>query len=198
MFKNKLLIALIVFVASALFVFSAAEAVQQIQLIPLLPQEQLSPGQLTHSQRPAIQQQQTLFPLVAPQTQPSTQQTPMLKQLPVEKISEFEQYLAEKPIEINENQFDILQKFEGIIFSNSSQSPYIGTTVIPVKVVRPIEMLQGTAPASMETGAGFLIGTPDIITNAFKMLGIKSTLSIATDIKQSQMGQLYRHPACCL
>lgn len=107
----------------------------------------------------------------------------------IEKPSGFEQYLSEK-IEITDLQFEILKKYRGLIFSYEPRSVFAGQIVVPIRIVKYPEKSQGP---STEVEAGFLIGPAEVITDAFKLLGIKSLLSVSTEIKHFGY-DLFRHP----
>ena len=173
------------------------------------------------------------IPLVQPfiQTQPilpSQQLMPTTQQLreqprpieypPIERFSEFEQYVSEQVLEITEFQLEILKKFEDITFQYTAKNlpqDKIAITVKVVKIVKKIERREreseikefgiATTPIPSEitefetatipiiVDAGYLIGTPEAISNAFKILGMKSLLTISTDIRQFAY-ELFRKP----
>jgi protein involved in polysaccharide export with SLBB domain len=100
-------------------------------------------------------------------------------QLP-EEASDFEQYVSEKII-ITDTQLEILKNWDDISFSHTSTPPS-GKIAVPVKVIKYIDRQGILTPLEMD--AGFLIGTPQAITTAFKTLGIKNSIVISTDLKQ--------------
>ncbi len=199
MIKLKWYIAL-----SLILIFSSSVFAQQFQTIPITPSYQL-PTQLpsyTQTQQPTLQQlpPQTVQPapaqlLPVPARQPSE-----------EKPSEFEQYISEKTIEITEFQLEILKKFEGITFQYSAKNLLKDKIAIPVRVVKIVNQTEkerkATGKKEFETtpkpttkefelipkpiivDAGFLIGTPEAITTAFKILGIKIPFAVSTSVKQ--------------
>jgi len=173
MIKNKYLRFFISIIIFTQFVFSDIAFSQQIQTAPILTSQApqgATPQPFMQGQQQGIQQ---ISPPTTPQTLPP--QPPVSPY--VEKQSAFEQYLSER-IEITDIQFDALKKYEGINFSYTSQNIPSDKIAVPVK---------------LEIGGGFLIGTPDIISSAFKILGIKSPLFISTEIKQFGYN-LFRQP----
>src|SRR3989338_6322745 len=173
MIKNKYLRFFISIIIFTQFVFSDIAFSQQIQTAPILTSQApqgATPQPFMQGQQQGIQQ---ISPPTTPQTLPP--QPPVSPY--VEKQSAFEQYLSER-IEITDTQFDAIKKYEGISFSYTSQNIPSDKIAVPVK---------------LEIGGGFLIGTPDIISSAFKILGIKSPLFISTEIKQFGYN-LFRQP----
>jgi protein involved in polysaccharide export with SLBB domain len=128
-------------------------------------QTQQSQTNIYGGQLPATGQQP------AYQQQPTYQQQPATKTQTIEeKPSAFESYITDKAIEISESQFDILKKLDGITFLYSDRAIMKGTIAVPVKVTTK--------------DAGFVVGTVDSITRAFKMLGLRLPFAISTDVKQ--------------
>ncbi len=145
------------------------------------------------------------------QTEPAKQVTespPEILLIPsLEILSEFEQYIAEK-IDITEKQFEILQKY-GIAFSQSIAPPPPGKTKLAVRIIRVEETREkdktGRSRSGIDVGidksigipmvvdAGFLIGTQEQLSVAFKILGIKSPFTTA-GIKQFGY-DLFRQPS---
>ena len=187
---------------SLILIFSSSVFAQQFQTIPITPSYQL-PTQLpsyTQTQQPTLQQ---LPPQIG---QPAPAQLPPARQPSEEKPSEFEQYISEKTIEITEFQLEILKKFEGITFQYSAKNLLKDKIAIPVKVVKIVNQIgkEQTAtekkefeitpkpttkefeliPKPIIVDAGFLIGTPEAITTAFKILGIKIPFAVSTALKQ--------------
>ena len=160
-------------VISLILIFTGDAFAQQIQNTPLTQDIQLS------AEQPAMQQQQ----------QPQQQQQIIPQPPAKEKTSEFEQHVSEK-IEITDTQFEILQKLEGITFSYIAQPP-AGSISIPVKIVKRLEKTE--TPEAANVTAGYVIGTPEAVTNAFKLVGIRSSLTVSTDIKQFGY-DLFRNP----
>ena len=101
--------------------------------------------------------------------------------LPVEKPSEFEQYVSEK-IEITESQFEILKKDGGIAYSQTYPVVPEGKIAVPVKIVQTPEKVRAKPGTPPEIGVGFLTGTPDTIAGAFRLLGIPSRYAITTEL----------------
>ncbi|MEK6545791.1 MAG: SLBB domain-containing protein, partial [Nitrospinota bacterium] len=116
----------------------------------------------------------------------SSQQAPSQQPPAEEKTSEFEQYVGEKIIKVSEAQFETLKKLEGIRFSYISR-PSHGEVSFPIRITKEVEVI------TRDIDAGFLIGTPEAIQNAFKILGIRSPSGISTDIKQFGY-DLFRQP----
>jgi protein involved in polysaccharide export with SLBB domain len=107
--------------------------------------------------------------------QPSPAQQPTW--LPsVEKPSEFEQYLSEV-IEITDSQFEILKRLEGITFQ------YLAKNLPEDKIAIPIKVVGKRKEEEVIIDSGYLIGTPEAISGAFKILGIKSSFAVSTDLK---------------
>ncbi|MBI4839005.1 MAG: SLBB domain-containing protein [Nitrospirae bacterium] len=166
-------------VISLILIFTGKAFAQQIQATPVYPQGQQSEREL-FIQQPILQ--------VQPQAVPPSQTQPV--PLPsLEKTSEFEQHISEK-IEITDTQFEILQKLEGITFSYISHPP-AGSISVPVKVVKRLEKTE--TPETANVTVGYVIGTPEAVTNAFKLVGIRSALTVSTDIKQFGY-DLFRNP----
>lgn len=176
MINNKSFVVSVFFAIAILF--STGVFAQQVQVVPIMPQYQ-------QQQQIGLKQSGQMT------TQPPRLAEPVSKPPLTEKISEFEQYISERPVEITDSQLEIFRGFEGIVYSNSPQLTYAGTIMVPVRIVK--RSGEGQEPAEM--GAGFLIGTYEAITTAFKMFGIKSQLSIATDIRQFGYELFRRTPA---
>jgi protein involved in polysaccharide export with SLBB domain len=183
-----------------ILIFSASVFAQQFQMIPITPQPQ-SPQGLMQPSQPSIPGQQIQQPL---------QKQPILQLLPprppsVEKISAFEEFISQKPIEITDFQLEILKKFEGILLQYSSKNMPKDKIAVPVKIVTMAKQIQTeqektSGTTALETisptkeleilsmpiivDAGFIIGTPEAITSAFKLLGIKIPFAVSTDIRQ--------------
>lgn len=179
MIKNKYMHIFISIIIFTQFVFSDIAFSQQIQTAP-------PPGQTSQNilSQPSVQGQIPLLQQVPPQ---SSQQAPSQQPPAEEKTSEFEQYVGEKIIKVSEAQFEILKKLEGIRFSYISR-PSHGEVSLPIKITKEVEVI------TRDIDAGFLIGTPNAIQNAFKILGIRSPSGgISTDIKQFGY-ELFRQP----
>src|SRR3990167_7845622 len=187
MIKNKYLRFFISIIIFTQFVFSDIAFSQQIQTAPILTSQApqgATPQAFMQGQQQGIQQ---IPQPTTPQTLPP--QPPISPY--VEKQSAFEQYLSER-IEITDTQFDAIKKYEGISFSYTSQNIPSDKIAVPVKIVKPPPKKE-FIDSPLEIGGGFLIGTPDIISSAFKILGIKSPLFISTEIKQFGYN-LFRQP----
>src|SRR4030043_989015 len=186
------------------FIFSVNVYAQQFQVIPLMPPTQSSQVLMQPSQ-PSISGQQIHTPLLKQQPIPH----PLPPRLPsVEKTSAFEEFISQKPIEITDFQLEILKKFEGITFQYSSKNLPKDKIAVAIKVLtiaQQAEPAKGgeipqsettplikelqSLPAPIIVDAGFLIGTPEAIAAAFKLIDIKlpfsiSTFAVSTDIRQ--------------
>ena len=113
-----------------------------------------------------------------------------LPPLPPEGQSAFEQMVSGK-VEITRPQFEVILKDPKIRFMNFMGATLPGTVLVPVKIlpdpekkgfrpIQPIE-LQTILPTDVE--AGYLVGPPDRIGEAFRLLGISSPYSISMDLK---------------
>ncbi|MEK7307964.1 MAG: SLBB domain-containing protein [Nitrospirota bacterium] len=112
-------------------------------------------------------------------------------------MSEFEQYTSEK-IDITEKQLEILQKY-GITFSQTIQPPPFYKIKIAVRVIgvpegaETIEKTEKSMGIPIVIDAGFLMGTQEQLSTAFKILGIKGPFIITAEIKQFGY-DLFRQP----
>jgi polysaccharide export outer membrane protein len=187
-----------------IFIFSISASAQEFQMIPTTP--------VTPSPQNLPQPVQLPVP-VRPQTQQPSQTQPAQQLLPppapsTEKTSAFEEFISEKPIEITDFQLEILKKFEGITFQYSIKNLPKDVIAVAIKVLSVAQQAeQGKAPGAAVPGtpsplqelqmlpapvlvdAGFLVGTPGAIAEAFKLIGIKvpfaaSTLAVSKDVKQ--------------
>lgn len=140
----------------------------------LFSQDQLQPSQQLQQNIPLVQPQ---FPL----------------QPPEETLSEFEQYISET-IDITEQQFEILQKYK-IFFLQAIQPPPHGMIKVPVRIIKTPETKEEMEWQKNEliVNAGFLVGIEEEIATAFKILGIKSPLTVTTGIRQFGY-DLFREP----
>lgn len=136
------------------------------------------------------------------------QQLPQQTKIVEEKQSEFERYITDKVIEINEFQFEILKRLDGITFLYSDRTINKGTVALPVKIIKITKKTskdtnKNEASALEEKkyevsqmyqeleitdkpvliDAGFIVGTVDAITRTFKMLGLRLPFVVSTDIK---------------
>jgi polysaccharide export outer membrane protein len=111
-----------------------------------------------------------------------------------EKNSVFEMYVSDRPVELTEQQFEIMKKLEGVSFSYSSRLPYAGQIAVPVKVVKQTGKSESASGTPVDVDAGYLIGMPDAITTAFRMFGITTGLDVSTAVKQFGY-ELFKEPA---
>mgnify|MGYP001614503074 FL=1 len=106
-----------------------------------------------------------------------------------EQLSEFEQFVSEKVtekvVEISETQFNILKRYREITFSNHSHAS-------PGNIAIPIRIVTADTPSKV-IDAGFLIGQPDVMGRLFKILSIRSPLTISMEIRQFGY-RLFREP----
>jgi protein involved in polysaccharide export with SLBB domain len=116
---------------------------------------------------------------------------------PAEKPSDYELFVSGK-IEITETQLEFLKNFPGISFSNFPRPLPPGIVSIPVRIIRrpekpekedkqekPVEAMRGESMGPLAgLEAGYLEGSLDVISTAFKLLGIKSPYVVSTDLKQ--------------
>lgn len=146
------------------------------------------------------------------------QQLPQQVKIAEEKQSEFERFVTDKVIEINEFQFDIIKRLDGIIFLYSDRTINKGTIAVPVKIIKitkkttkqmdkdPLNQPSEKRDASQMyqeleitdkpvlIDAGFIVGTVEAITRAFKMLGLRLPFIVSTDIKHFGY-DLFRQPS---
>jgi polysaccharide export outer membrane protein len=191
-----------------IFIFSISASAQEFQMIPTNP--------LTSSPQNLPQQPvQTPVPM-RPQTQQPSQTQPAQQLLvppapSAEKTSVFEEFISEKPIVVTDLQLEILKKFEDITFQYSSKNLPKDKIAVAITVLSIVQKIwQGQQGQQDQTGqpetaplvkelqflptpilvdAGFLVGTPEAIAAAFKLVGIKvpfaaSTLAVSKDVKQ--------------
>lgn len=160
---------------------------QQIRTIQTNPQYQ-SPMDMP--QFPAGTAPQVIFPEKPAQP---TLQPPPLREPSLEKLSEFEQYISGKPIEITEKELEILKKFERITFQYTARNLPMDKIAVAVKVIQRLER-EGAEEAgekkievaSIPTviDAGYLVGSYDAITSGLKILGIKTPFTVMVNIRQ--------------
>jgi protein involved in polysaccharide export with SLBB domain len=182
-------------------IFSNTSPAQQIQALPIPPQYQVSPEPVLPTQ--PLQRQPSVFPQPKPQAPQVTpvQQPWIQPPIEEEKLSEFEQYISGKAIEINESQFGILKKFEGITFQYTAKNLPLDKIAIAVKVVKeeesPSQQIIKIEPLikPVVVDAGYLVSTPEVLVNAFNILGIKSPLAVTTDIRQFGYGLFRLSPS---
>jgi polysaccharide export outer membrane protein len=195
-------------ILSFLLIFTGS-AFAQFQTVPITSEYQ-SPLLSTQPMHPAIQGQPTTIQQLllqpaqpAPFEQPATLPQPFM-----EKPSEFEDYVSDKVVEITESQLRILENFDGITFQYTSKNLPPDNIAIAVKVTGLVkqtatgkeeETKKGEKGKQIEIAtpiivdAGYLIGTPDVLANGFRILGIKSYLSVSTDLRQFGY-DLFRQP----
>src|SRR4030067_1100608 len=142
-----------------------------------LPMSGMSPSYPTDQ----LQYEQAMGEKEPAQTKPA--------HLAEEQLSEFEQFVSgevtEKVVEFSETQFNILKRYREITFSyHSHASP--GNIAIPIRIVT------ADTPSQVIDG-GFLIGQPDVMGRLFKILSIKSPLTISMEIRQFGY-RLFREP----
>lgn len=184
MMKFKFSIALLL-----IFIFPVSIFAQQFQMIPITPSLQAPSGftQPIPSIMPSVTPPQPVQPVPS---QPTPTPIPL-----EEKPSEFEQYISKAPVEITDLQFEILKRFEGITFQYSSRNLTKDKIAIPVRVVQIVKQIEQEKGAIQKTeleilpkailiDAGFLIGTPEATSSAFKLLGLKSPFVVSTDLRQ--------------
>ena len=115
--------------------------------------------------------------------------------------SEFERFVSDH-VELTESQFEVLTKYENLSFSLTYPLVPEGKIVVPVRIVRPPGMVPertdqatgfgreskatdfGRESKATDIGAGYLLGPADVISGAFRLLGIKSRYAISTELKQ--------------
>jgi protein involved in polysaccharide export with SLBB domain len=127
----------------------------------------------------------------------------------MEKTSAFEEFISQKPVEITDFQLEILKKFEGITFQYSSKNLPKDKIAVAIKVLTTAQQIEPgkggeitqsetttslvkelqLLPAPIIVDAGFIVGTPESIAAAFKLIDIKlpfsiSTFAVSTDIRQ--------------
>ncbi len=184
---NKYSSAISLFLIFTFFVSSLTTA-QEIGGVPIGPGYQ-STQKTTTEQAPAPYQ---LFPqqrLLPEQVKPSEKvqivslEEPDVQGRAIEDTpSVFEQYLSEK-IEITETQFEILKGFKGLTITDTLPQSLVGKISIPFKVFKPVKDKDDKTVKRADIGIGYIIGSPDVISSAFTLLGIKSPLVVSTDIK---------------
>ena len=115
--------------------------------------------------------------------------TPLLP-LPPEGQSAFEQMVSGK-VEITRPQVEVIIKDPKIRFMNFMGATLPGTVLVPVKIIpdpekkgfRPIQPIEPQTILPTDVEAGYLVGPPDRIGEAFRLLGISSPYSISMDLK---------------
>lgn len=150
--------------------------------------QQLTSGQTSPQATQSAVSNQAQQPQ-SPQSAASSQ-SQIISQPVKENASVFEMYVSEKTLEITEKQFDIVTKFRGITFAYTAATPVAGQIAIPVRVVR----MEGGFATPIDINAGYLIGTPEAINSAFKVLGIDTGIGVSTNIQQFGYN-LFRAPS---
>ncbi len=173
------------FLVAQFIIFSLNTAfAEKIDIVPISPvYPSLSAPSLQPLPVPSVPSQQ-------PQPTPSAQ-PPLPQQRPAESMSEFEQFISEKIMDITEKQFEIMQKY-GIMFSYTMQPPPPGQIKVDVRIIKMPENKDTDKTEKTETftglptiiDAGFLIGTQEQLSTVFKLLGIKSPFTVTAGIKQ--------------
>jgi len=119
----------------------------------------------------------------APVRQPLELQAAYQLQTPpvplAEKPSQFEQYIASKPVELTETQLDILRRLDGNVFQHAATDLLPGQISVAVNIVR-----EESGREKRGVDAGYLIGAPDFISSMFNFLGLRSPFVVSNDIKQ--------------
>lgn len=140
-------------------------------------------------QSPLLQPSTPGQPIVLPQIQQPQQQElqqrqPISQKPAEERLSEFEQYVAESIVELNESQFDILKRLDGIEFRHSSKGLIKGSVAVPVRVIKITKKEIELVEKPIIIDAGFLVGTKDALIAASKIVGIKNPFYVSTEVKQ--------------
>ena len=202
-----------------LLLIFTGNAFAQIQTIPITPAYQMPSGFAQPA--PSIQGQWPTLQQPSPQPPPAQPAPPPTRPPSVERPSEFEQYISEQVLEITEFQIEILKRLEGITFQYSAKNLPKDKIAIPVKVVKIAKRIEREVgreeewikikreregakkeaeikefeitPTPIIIDAGFIIGTIDAVDSAFKILGIKSSFAVSTDIRQFGY-DLFRQP----
>jgi polysaccharide biosynthesis/export protein len=111
-----------------------------------------------------------------------------------ERPSEFERFVS-KTIEITDNQFEILKRQDGIAFFHSSTAASGGRVAVPVRVVKRTEgsPAGGVVAPPMAVDAGYVVGTPDAVAAAFRLLGIPTPYAVSMELEPFGY-DLFRNP----
>jgi protein involved in polysaccharide export with SLBB domain len=121
--------------------------------------------------------------------EPLPQPPPQFPLLPEEPPSDFELFVSGK-IEIRESQLEHIRKSPSISFFPYHSAVPMGMIEVPVRILKdPVkgEPAKGEPAVLLPEGAesiGFLVGTVDDIADMFRLLGIKSSHSVNTDLRQ--------------
>ncbi len=163
---------------------------------PLPAQGLPIPAQLPSSQLPGTPQfRSPAIPQQGPV--PPAPQAPGLRP----ELSEFEKYVTERPVQLMDYQLEALKRFEGIAYQYTSRGLPPDKTAIAVQVIgiaNQVDSQTQTPPQpgardasgisqsgrQMVIDAGYIVGQPDTLITAFKLLGIRSPLTMHTDIRQ--------------
>jgi protein involved in polysaccharide export with SLBB domain len=180
-FKLLTLLINLIFLISQSIIFAQDIQIFPLTSYPFIQNQQIQTQQTLPQIQQTLSQTSTQNQLTPQLFQTSLVQPQMLQpyQLP-EEASDFEQYVSEKII-ITDTQLEVLKKWDDISFSHTSTPPS-GKIAVPVKVIKYIDRQGILTPLEMD--AGFLIGTSQAITTAFKTLGIKNSIVISSDLKQ--------------
>jgi protein involved in polysaccharide export with SLBB domain len=181
-FKLLTLLINLLFLISQSITFAQGIQIFPFTSYPFIQNQQLQTQQVLPKIQQTLSQTSTqnqVTPQLFFQTSLTQPQVLQPYQLP-EEASDFEQYVSEKII-ITDTQLEVLKKWDDINFSHTSIPPS-DKIAVPVKVVKYVDRQGILTP--LEIDAGFLIGTPQAITTAFKILGIKNSIIISTDLKQ--------------
>jgi len=142
---------------------------QQIETIPIAPAWQSPMAESVPPSRSAP-------------AQPTLQAT-LPHQAPTEQLSELEQYVSSQDIiEVTDRQFEILKKYGEVRFVNEAHYLPAGMMAIPVRVIKSLDGPDKKVREVLD--AGFLMGTPESITTPFRLLGIRSPLTINVGVLQ--------------
>lgn len=183
-------------------IFSTIVSAQEMQAVPIMPQ-------LIPQQSPA----NIIPPVRVSQPPPLSTPAAIQPRLPVvERTSEFEEYISNETLEVNEFQLDIVKRFEGITFQYSSKNIPKDKIAIAVKVTRLSQLIQSEQQDILkkteektpvkESGfmftpqiidAGYLVGSRETLSEVFNMLGIKNPFAVSTSLKQFGY-DLFRQP----
>jgi len=113
-------------------------------------------------------------PQVAPVQQPQQYRTIQTG------TSDFERFVSGDTLGITEAQFLILKQFSGIEFQYTKENLSMGQLAVPVKVTREDK---NNGPNQLIDG-GYLVGSKEVLGAAFTILGIKSSYTLASELKQ--------------
>jgi polysaccharide biosynthesis/export protein len=109
-----------------------------------------------------------------------------------DRPSEFERFVAET-VEITDSQFAILLKQGGIGFSYSPAAAAGGKVAVPVRVVPHTEGAPAGRAQAPPLEAGYIVGTPDAVAAAFRLLGIPTPYAASMELEPFGY-DLFRNP----